>query len=238
MNEIKRNRIAFFGDSLTEGIPGVSFFTILKERLPDDNLLNYGKGGDTVIALYKRIKQLNVNEEFDIVFLWIGTNDIFVKVSGIFPVIKTLLRQPWTKNTLEFSRYYRLILEWLSRKSKKIVAVSPLFLGEDLENTWNRDLKQLSEAIQQESKLYENVSYLNLRDYFTVKSSDRNQKYVAKHALRVALDALLLKQKEQVDKKSFDRGLQYTLDGVHLNSRGAALISDIFYNLIISILNK
>ena len=238
MNEIKRNRIAFFGDSLTEGIPGVSFFTILKERLPDDNLLNYGKGGDTVIALYKRIQQLNVNEEFDIAFLWIGTNDIFVKVSGIFPVIKTLLRQPWTKNTLEFSRYYRLILEWLSRKSKKIVAVSPLFLGEDLENIWNRDLKQLSEAIQQESKLYENVSYLNLRDYFTVKSSDRNQKYVAKHALRVALDALLLKQKEQVDKKSFDRGLQYTLDGVHLNSRGAALISDIFYNLIISILNK
>lgn len=55
MKETKQNIIAFFGDSLTEGSPGVSYFDILKDKLPNENLLNFGKGGDTVISLYKRI---------------------------------------------------------------------------------------------------------------------------------------------------------------------------------------
>ena len=45
-------RIAFFGDSLTSGVPGSSYFAILRDRFPDDTLLNFGKGNDTVVSLY------------------------------------------------------------------------------------------------------------------------------------------------------------------------------------------
>ena len=63
MQEIIRNKIAFFGDSLTEGIPGASYFQILKDRLPNENLINFGKGGDTVISLYRRVRELDTNLE-------------------------------------------------------------------------------------------------------------------------------------------------------------------------------
>jgi hypothetical protein len=44
-------RIAFFGDSLTSGVPGSSYVAILRERSPDDTLVNNGKGNDTVVSL-------------------------------------------------------------------------------------------------------------------------------------------------------------------------------------------
>ncbi|MBU1339511.1 MAG: SGNH/GDSL hydrolase family protein [Acidobacteria bacterium] len=87
-------RIAFFGDSLTAGVPGASFFQLVRERLPGDELINYGKGGDTVISLYRRVRRLPV-ERMDIAFLWIGVNDVLVRVSPTYPVLKILRGQPW-----------------------------------------------------------------------------------------------------------------------------------------------
>jgi len=234
----EKNRIAFFGDSLTAGIPGISFFNILKDRLPDDYLINYGKGGDTVISLYQRIRKLNTDTKFDIAILWIGTNDIFVKVSRIYPIIKTLLSQPWTRNTKEFTEYYQKILELLIQRSQNIFTVTPLFLGENIDNKWNNDLKKLSEIIELESERYKNVKFINLHDYFTISRSDSNQEYIARHPSRVLVDVIKFRQRDKVDKKSMERGLIYTLDGVHLNSRGAELVSDIFYHQINKIIIK
>ena len=73
--------IIFFGDSLTEGVPGASYYKILKEKLPEHNLVNCGKGGDTVNSLYNRIKKMNISKKYDIAFIWIGTNDVFKKAS-------------------------------------------------------------------------------------------------------------------------------------------------------------
>jgi hypothetical protein len=47
--------IALYGDSLTEGRAGVSYINLLQPLLPGHELLNYGRGGDTVISLYHRI---------------------------------------------------------------------------------------------------------------------------------------------------------------------------------------
>jgi threonyl-tRNA synthetase len=38
-------RIAFLGDSLTEGSPGASYFTLLRRRLPGHELRNMGRAG-------------------------------------------------------------------------------------------------------------------------------------------------------------------------------------------------
>jgi lysophospholipase L1-like esterase len=231
-NEKKRNLIAFLGDSLTEGFPGVSYLKILKKRLPKDDLFNFGKGGDTVISLFKRINELHFENKFDLSFLWVGTNDVLVKVDKIYPIIKTMMKQPWVKDRAEFQKYYRQTLEFLLQYSQKIITVSPLFLGEDLNNPWNKQLEKFSQIIAEESSRFENVFHINLRDYFSVKISSANQEYYVIRPIRVALDVLLLKDEEKVDKKSLERGFYYTLDGVHLNSRGAQLIADIFQEQI------
>ena len=73
-------RIAFLGDSLTEGAPGASFFRILRKRLGAgehpgaDELLNLGRAGDCVADLYARVQHRGL-EEVDLAFVWIGTND-------------------------------------------------------------------------------------------------------------------------------------------------------------------
>ncbi len=48
-------KIAFFGDSLTKGIPGTAYFQLLRQNLPQHELLNFGKGGDTVASLFPHI---------------------------------------------------------------------------------------------------------------------------------------------------------------------------------------
>jgi lysophospholipase L1-like esterase len=230
---INANRISFFGDSLTRGIPGAAFFEILENRLPEYELVNYGKGGDTVISLYRRIKNSQLDQNSDIAFLWIGTNDVFVKISGSYPVFKTIVNQPWVRNTEEFERYYRMTLEILCQYANKVITIPPLFMGEDIKNRWNKEMECLSIIIEQLSYYYENVEYLNLRKLIVPQLDGKIlSSYLPTSIVSVGIDTLLLKRKDQVDKKSIERGLFYTLDGVHLNSAGAKLVAEAFLEII------
>ena len=69
--------IAFIGDSLTVGSPGVSYFDLLGRQLPGHTLVRYARGGDSVIDAHRRVAGLKVEDPFDLAFLWIGVNDVF-----------------------------------------------------------------------------------------------------------------------------------------------------------------
>ena len=226
---LSKRSIAFWGDSLTEGFPGASYFEILKQRLPEDILINYGKGGDTVLSLYRRLKRTHLNQPVDIAFLWVGVNDIFVKLSGSYLVYKTILNQPWGKNLEEFERYYRLTLEYLCQHANRVLTVSPLFLGEEPNSGWNQELGALSRIIERVSDPFPKVKYLDLREIIYPQLNDKKTSvYLPTSLTRIGLDTVLLKQNAQIDKMSSERGLVFTLDGVHLNSRGAEIVADIF----------
>ncbi len=70
-------RIAFLGDSLTEGHPGESYLARLRRLLPGDELRNVGRGGDTVPALLARLEHTGL-EPADLALVWIGVNDAFL----------------------------------------------------------------------------------------------------------------------------------------------------------------
>ena len=70
-------RIAFLGDSLTEGRPGESYLSRLRRLLPGDELRNGGRAGDTVPALLARIEHTGL-EPADLAVVWIGVNDAFL----------------------------------------------------------------------------------------------------------------------------------------------------------------
>jgi len=226
-------KIAFLGDSLTAGIPGASYFDVLCKLLPHHDLVNLSRPGDSVIEAYQRAAMLDSNAAFDMIFLWIGTNDVFVKASWTFPCFRWLLRQSWAKNEAEFLRYYGLILDNLHRKAKYVYAVSPGLVGEDLNNEWNVELEKWSIEVKTLTSTYKNVDYLNVREIFKVRlASKRISKYVARSALGVGRDALTLRNVEQINKISRNRGLHYTLDGVHLNEQGAEIVARIFIEAI------
>ena len=91
-------RIAVFGDSLTYGMPGSSYFARLRRELPDHTLYNFGEGNDTVVSLYRRISRLRTGEPFDLAFLWIGVNDVGGNESLPFRLTSLLQNKPRAKS--------------------------------------------------------------------------------------------------------------------------------------------
>ena len=96
--------IAFFGDSLTEGLSGTSLFPLLETRLPEDRLYNFGRGGDTAVSLYRRISGMTFDRSFSLAFLWVGTNDILARQSHSYALLKLFRRQPWARSEKEFRK--------------------------------------------------------------------------------------------------------------------------------------
>lgn len=197
-------KIAFFGDSLTEGFPGASYFHILGQKLPDVQLLNYGKGGDTALSLFRRVRGLSLPDDLDISFIWVGVNDVFVHTSWIYPLLKRIRNQPWARDLSAFRTQYTNLLEYLAPRTRFLFAVSPLFIGEDLNNRWNRELKNMSLTIEELSSGSRNIEYIDLRGVFS-------------HLL---------------SNEAACQGQHFTLDGVHLNSRGAGIVANVFLKSI------
>ncbi|WP_241229972.1 SGNH/GDSL hydrolase family protein [Thermosipho globiformans] len=72
-NEQRENMYYCFGASITEGIPGVSYVKYLGKEF-----LNYGKGRDTTLDLYNRLKNLLNSQTVENIIIEIGTNDILL----------------------------------------------------------------------------------------------------------------------------------------------------------------
>ncbi len=211
----------------------MSYFDILKEKLPQHDLINSGRGGDTVISLYQRIKKLSISETYDIAFLWVGVNDVFVHVSWKFPITKLLFNQRWTKNIDDFINRYQRLLETITYNAKKTFVVSPSIIGEDIHNKWNKRLGELSVEIEALAAKYENVEYVDVRkDFISTLSSKKSSQFLP---YRITVDiilAYLLNGPKRVELKSKNRGLHLTLDGVHLNDVGAHMVAKIFLHCI------
>jgi lysophospholipase L1-like esterase len=232
-------RIIFLGDSLTEGNTGASYFDILKKRLSGHQLINYGKSGDTVISLYHRLKTLSLPTPIDVTVLWIGVNDVLVKVSRQFRLLKIMAHQPWSKDIDEFEKYYRDILHVLCKQSHQVMTIPPLFIGENMKSEWHEELEALAEIIQKTSDRYTNVEYIDLREAFRQRLSSRKKSdYLPMDAIRVFMDSRRLKHPDQMERKSRERGLWYTVDGVHLNTAGAEIVADVLEERIVKIQSR
>jgi lysophospholipase L1-like esterase len=225
--------MAFIGDSLTEGIAGASYFTILQDKLPQHQLYNYGKGGDTVISLHRRLHQIDMVSPLDLGFLWIGANDVFVKTSWFSPIRKRIRKQPWVKSHAQFQNCYRDLLEFLCDKIAHIFTIPPLLIGEDLDTDWNKELTILSQIIQDLSDSYQGVEFVDLREPFISILAPKNvSPYYPKSFFRLIWDTVFSNNPEDWEKMASERGLHFTIDGVHLNKAGAHKVAEVFLEKI------
>jgi lysophospholipase L1-like esterase len=228
-------KIACIGNSLTQGIPGVPYFDLLRGRLPQHRWVNLGKGNDTVISLYRRLAQTSFDDApFDLAFLWVGVNDVSQESAWWFQLANTLRRQPRSKSLAEFRAYYQKTLDILTRHALRVIAVAPLLKGEDIDSVWNRQIDVLARTIAKLTAHYEAVAYLDPRPAFYAELADRQTSdYLQESPLRIALDVLTLWSAARADEKAAKRGLHFTLDGVHLNSAGAEMVADMFSKAVV-----
>lgn len=67
-------KLIFLGDSLTEGSYGGSYLAHIAKLRPNDQLVNAGVGGDTIINLERRLDDV-IDRSPDGVFVMVGGND-------------------------------------------------------------------------------------------------------------------------------------------------------------------
>jgi lysophospholipase L1-like esterase len=207
--------------------------TLLKKKYTEHELLNHGKGGDTVISLLKRLKSLSFEAPFDITFLWIGVNDVLVKTSRTYPIIKFLRGQPWAKSHADFRRHYQNLLLFLLPKTNRLFTVTPLFIGEDLNNPWNRELEELGKIIEDLSTGQASCRSINIRKSFIPKiDQDSVSPYIPRSFFSRLRDVSFFKTSKLIEKESERQRYCLTFDGIHLNGAGAALVAETFSKAI------
>lgn len=219
-------KVGLIGDSLTDGRPGVSFSNLLKEKYPSITFINLGKSGETIKSLHTRLTKTTLDTDYDLSFLWIGVNDVYSKMLKV-------QAQPVAKDHEEFKEYFTKVLEMVLTSSKHVVTVSPAVVGENTTNDANKELRQLSTIMQSISSNHPNTNFLNLQNVFEQHLANvRSSEYVGTSVMSVMKDVLFYKNPTRINQLSKKRGLHLTLDGIHLNSSGAAIVADEYATLI------
>ncbi|WP_343221476.1 MULTISPECIES: SGNH/GDSL hydrolase family protein [Ornithinibacillus] len=159
-----------------------------------------------------------------------GVNDVYTKLLKV-------KAQPIAENHQEFSDYFNKVLDYVIPASKHVVVVTPAIVGENIENSSNIELNRLSTIMESISTKHPTVTFLNMHSVFEkYLSKVSSSEYIGTSVIRVMKDVLFYKNPSRIDRLSTKRGLYLTLDGIHLNSRGAKIVAEEYTSLIDQIL--
>ena len=206
MNDNQPAKIVFLGDSITQQAEDFEdgFISLIRQNLVQDKfeLVGKGIGGNKVSDLLTRYKSDVIDLDPDIVFIYIGINDVWHKYDF------------GTGSDIDlYEKGLRTIISDIKSLGSKIVLCTPTVIGEntgdfvlgnqfkDVETMekMNGDLDTFSEVVRKLSNEYE-TELLDLRKIF--------MDYLAENNINNDAAGIL------------------TTDGVHLNERGNKLIAD------------
>ena len=206
MNDNQPAKIVFLGDSITQQAEDFEdgFISLIRQNLVQDKfeLVGKGIGGNKVSDLLTRYKSDVIDLDPDIVFIYIGINDVWHKYDF------------GTGSDIDlYEKGLRTIISDIKSLGSKIVLCTPTVIGEntgdfvlgnqfkDVETMekMNGDLDTFSEVVRKLSNEYE-TELLDLRKIF--------MDYLAENNINNDAAGIL------------------TTDGVHLNEQGNKLIAD------------
>jgi len=229
--EYKIKKILFVGNSITQAVIGINYIDLIKKVHPDYKCINKGVSGDTLLGATNRlIKYLDDGVNPDIIVLEIGHNDIVLFCSNRSRWDHFLMRL-LTKNAVatepkDFIETLKERLAVIRSKTKARIIITTLgFLDEtvstdskvnQLRDDMNRQIRKLCTDLKIEladvGKIFDKFKNLS-----TAKENLRET------ASDIFFNILISRNKKLADKISKKRGLTLTIDGAHLNSRGAKI---------------
>lgn len=159
----KTQKVVFFGDSITEmGAKPGGYIVRMKDALEkkgmgsDYDLIGAGIGGNKVYDLYLRMDDDVLAQNPDVVFVWVGVNDVWHKVTsgtGTDPD--------------KFEKFYTAIINKLLDKHIRTILVTPAVIGEktDFTNQQDGDLNAYTQIIRNLAQKY-HCGLVDLRETF------------------------------------------------------------------------
>src|SRR5579872_287020 len=159
----KTQKVIFFGDSITYmGAKPGGFIMRMKDALDKKNissdydLIGAGIGGNKVYDLYLRMDDDVLALNPDVVFIWIGVNDVWHKATfgtGTDPD--------------KFEKFYTAIINKLLDRHIRVILVTPAVIGEktDFTNRQDGDLNAYSQIVRNLAQKF-HTGFVDLREIF------------------------------------------------------------------------
>ena len=199
----KKQRIIFFGDSITQaGVQPTGYITKLGELLKQKGLeskyelIGAGIGGNKIYDLYLRMEDDVLSKSPDMVIIWVGVNDVWHKRSS-----------GTGTDADKFEKFYAAVLKKLQQKNIKVAICTPAAIGEktDFSNELDGDLNKYSAIIRNIARK-NNCTLIDLRQSFLQYNIANN-------------------------KENKEMGI-LTTDRVHLNEKGNQLVAEEMFKAI------
>jgi lysophospholipase L1-like esterase len=228
-------RILFIGDSLVKGSVGMNWVKRIATKNPDWEIDNAGVNGETLIKISQRLDKKLATNQYDVIFLQAGTNDLLIPVmndKGFFfrQAQKYLTAKGYQPQTTpaDFEKEFRQCISDIKNKTTATIIVSTLScISECLESPINQKRCLYNHIIRDIAK----ETGCNLVDagacFDGYLRRCRTKDYLLESFFNtVYSDKFQCRVLACPDYLSKKRRLHLTIDGVHLNSRGANIYRD------------
>ena len=142
----KKKKVIFFGDSITQmGVNKGGYIDLIKQDLVNkgvaDNyeIIGAGIGGNKIYDLFLRMDKDVLEQHPDIVYIWVGVNDV------------------WHKSSMgtgtdydKFGKFYDAVVKKMQAQGIRVILVTPAAIGErnDFSNEQDGDLNLYSNWIR------------------------------------------------------------------------------------------
>ncbi|NLW42714.1 MAG: SGNH/GDSL hydrolase family protein [Tissierellia bacterium] len=222
-------KINCIGDSLTYGNVGYSYLNFLDKRICT---VNYGKNGDTLRGVYKRVKKVmrNPKKDSQLYILGIGTNDLFLpylKSVSIYWNVQMSIRCK-IKRCIEedkvFYKEYEELLSLLYKRNKNVIIFGIPFIN--LKNFPHQRLIERNANMQDLANKY-GYAFIDIYNLQKDKIRKDSKEYSWKYRFIVRVVDAIIMSLFPYSKDWFAkfRGLTTSVDGVHLNSVSAKILA-------------
>ena len=211
------------GDSITEGKIGIGYVGIIQHRFPEFHCKNYGRGGDTISGVFTRLSRLlkTCTETYDIIVIEAGHNDLFlpyVKRKWNFTSIRKVTPLHKIKD------FYDNGLRTIKIHSKAQIILTTLScLGEDISSPLNQKRRLVNDQIKEVGSKHGAYIADVSSSFDKILRKSISSYNLMDHPLNLFFDYFRSKRINWVEKISRKRQLVLTIDGGHLNSKGAII---------------
>ncbi|MCG8348417.1 MAG: SGNH/GDSL hydrolase family protein [Chloroflexales bacterium] len=220
-------RIVCIGDSLTAGSESADYPALLQQRLGSRAFVtNLGKNGATTGSV---LRHLNIiaRSEADVAVILLGTNDVLFMFDSRMKWVARF-RGPSDPGT--FAQNLRAIAQAFTNVGTRVLLVAPPPFGENPNHVLNHALAPYIEHVKHIAT-ERGCKYIPLNEEIgrCLDEGKRKGSEVEPAATSLAYKALF---KKRVLGRSWDQiadeaGLAFTIDGVHLNDRGARILVEL-----------
>ncbi|WP_161596862.1 SGNH/GDSL hydrolase family protein [Chitinophaga vietnamensis] len=235
---IDKITVACLGSSTTAAKGTFNWIAALESRPRNKpfHFINFGVGGDLAYNTCQRLRQV-VNSNPDYVIIIIGSNDI---LSIVFDNVRRLYKRwkhlPQEPSPEWFQHNLQIIIQRLKQETPARIAIASLAqVGEDpypihpVQKQLNDLFRRFSEIIKKTAQA-ENVAYIPFYERFHEQIiASPGQAFTKFRFLPFYRDYLF---REFILGYSFDKiarinGWKFHIDGVHLNTRGGMILTDL-----------